>query len=27
VFRIDHFLHKQTVQNVLGLRFANRAFE
>jgi glucose-6-phosphate 1-dehydrogenase len=27
VFRIDHFLHLQTVQNVLGLRFANRIFE
>ena len=27
VFRIDHFLHLQTVQNVLGLRFANRVFE
>jgi len=27
VFRIDHFLHKQTIQNVLGLRFANRVFE
>lgn len=27
VFRIDHFLGKQTVQNVLGLRFANRVFE
>lgn len=27
VFRIDHFLHRQTVQNVLGLRFANRVFE
>ena len=27
VFRTDHFLHKQTVLNVLGLRFANRAFE
>jgi glucose-6-phosphate 1-dehydrogenase len=27
VFRIDHFLQKQTVQNVLGLRFANRIFE
>lgn len=27
VYRIDHFLHKQTVQNVLGLRFANRVFE
>lgn len=27
VFRIDHFLGKQTAQNVLGLRFANRLFE
>jgi glucose-6-phosphate 1-dehydrogenase len=27
VFRLDHFLGKQTVQNVLGLRFANRLFE
>lgn len=27
VFRVDHFLHKQTIQNVLGLRFANRIFE
>jgi glucose-6-phosphate 1-dehydrogenase len=27
VFRIDHFLHLQTVQNVLGLRFANRVVE
>jgi len=27
VFRIDHFLGKQTVQNVLGIRFANRVFE
>ena len=27
VFRVDHFLAKQTVQNVLGLRFANRIFE
>lgn len=27
VFRIDHFLHKQTVQNILGVRFANRIFE
>ncbi|MEX2171310.1 MAG: glucose-6-phosphate dehydrogenase [Pirellulales bacterium] len=27
VFRMDHFLGKQTVQNVLGLRFANRIFE
>jgi glucose-6-phosphate 1-dehydrogenase len=27
IFRVDHFLGKQTVQNVLGLRFANRIFE
>lgn len=27
VFRIDHFLGKQTVLNILGLRFANRLFE
>lgn len=27
VFRIDHFLAKQTVLNILGLRFANRVFE
>lgn len=27
VFRIDHFLGKQTVQNILGIRFANRVFE
>jgi glucose-6-phosphate 1-dehydrogenase len=27
VYRIDHFLHKQTVQNILGLRFANRIIE
>jgi glucose-6-phosphate 1-dehydrogenase len=27
VFRMDHFLGKQTVQNILGLRFANRVFE
>jgi glucose-6-phosphate 1-dehydrogenase len=27
VFRVDHFLHKQTIQNLLGIRFANRAFE
>jgi glucose-6-phosphate 1-dehydrogenase len=27
VFRIDHFLGEQTVQNILGLRFANRIFE
>ena len=27
VFRPDHFLGPQTVQNLLGLRFANRVFE
>jgi glucose-6-phosphate 1-dehydrogenase len=27
VFRVDHFLAKQTVLNILGLRFANRLFE
>ncbi|HVL99258.1 MAG TPA: glucose-6-phosphate dehydrogenase [Egibacteraceae bacterium] len=27
VFRIDHFLGMQTVQNVLGLRFGNRLLE
>jgi glucose-6-phosphate 1-dehydrogenase len=27
IFRVDHFLAKQTVQNVLGIRFANRIFE
>jgi glucose-6-phosphate 1-dehydrogenase len=27
VFRIDHFLGKSTVINLLGLRFANRIFE
>ncbi len=27
VYRIDHFLHHQTVQNLVGLRFANRLFE
>jgi glucose-6-phosphate 1-dehydrogenase len=27
IFRIDHFLGKQTVQNILGLRFGNRLFE
>ncbi|HSE60609.1 MAG TPA: glucose-6-phosphate dehydrogenase [Nitrospiraceae bacterium] len=27
VFRLDHFLGMQTVQNMLGLRFANRVFE
>jgi glucose-6-phosphate 1-dehydrogenase len=26
-FRVDHFLAKQTVLNILGLRFANRIFE
>src|SRR6201999_4195580 len=27
VFRIDHYLGKETVQNVLALRFANTLFE
>jgi glucose-6-phosphate 1-dehydrogenase len=27
VFRNDHFLHSQTVQNIAGVRFANRLFE
>jgi glucose-6-phosphate 1-dehydrogenase len=27
IFRIDHFLGKETVQNVLALRFANPVFE
>jgi glucose-6-phosphate 1-dehydrogenase len=27
IFRVDHFLAKQTVHNVLGLRFGNRLFE
>ncbi len=27
VFRVDHFLEMQTVQNILGLRFANRILE
>ena len=27
VFRIDHFLGKEMVQNILALRFANRVFE
>jgi glucose-6-phosphate 1-dehydrogenase len=27
VFRMDHFLGHQTVQNIIGLRFANRLFE
>jgi glucose-6-phosphate 1-dehydrogenase len=27
IFRLDHFLGMQAVQNILGLRFANRIFE
>jgi len=27
IFRVDHFLMKQTIQNVLGLRFGNRLIE
>ena len=27
VFRVDHFLGKQTVRNIIGLRFGNRMFE
>lgn len=27
IFRVDHFLMKQTVQNILALRFGNRLFE
>jgi glucose-6-phosphate 1-dehydrogenase len=27
VFRVDHFIAKTTIQNILGLRFANRVFE
>ena len=27
VFRIDHYLGKETVQNLLALRFANTLFE
>ena len=27
VFRVDHFIAKTTIQNVLGVRFANRLFE
>ncbi|HEX2173092.1 MAG TPA: glucose-6-phosphate dehydrogenase, partial [Dehalococcoidia bacterium] len=27
IFRLDHFLGLQTVQNILALRFANRVFE
>ena len=27
IFRIDHFLGKETVQNIMALRFANGMFE
>src|SRR5205085_385921 len=27
VFRVDHFLGKSTVLNLIGMRFANRLFE
>jgi glucose-6-phosphate 1-dehydrogenase len=27
VFRIDHYLGKETVQNILALRFANQLYE
>src|SRR4029079_8285564 len=27
IFRIDHYLGKETVQNILALRFANAIFE
>src|SRR5690606_31908844 len=27
IFRIDHYLGKETVQNILALRFANQLFE
>ncbi len=27
IFRIDHYLGKETVQNLLSLRFANTIFE
>lgn len=27
IFRLDHFLGKQTAQNILGVRFANRVLE
>src|SRR5205823_4966931 len=27
IYRIDHYLGKETVQNILVLRFANRLFE
>ena len=27
VFRIDHYLGKETVQNIMALRFANQLFD
>ena len=27
VFRIDHYLGKETVQNIMALRFANELYE
>ena len=27
IYRIDHYMGKETVQNVLALRFANAIFE
>ncbi len=27
IYRIDHFLGKETVQNIMALRFASRLFE
>nr|WP_256678983.1 hypothetical protein [Pseudomonas sp. FSL R10-2172] len=27
VFRIDHYLGKETVQNIMAFRFANQIFE
>ncbi|HVM07864.1 MAG TPA: glucose-6-phosphate dehydrogenase [Acidimicrobiales bacterium] len=27
IYRVDHFVAKTTIQNILGLRFANRIFE
>jgi len=27
IYRIDHFLGKETVQNIMALRFANGMFE
>jgi glucose-6-phosphate 1-dehydrogenase len=27
IYRIDHYLGKETVQNILALRFANALFE